>query len=136
MGPITIIIFKMSFIKIISIMSYIFTEIPQMRYIGAIWAVKSNFMILPHCHPVRSAELHLFSDKFYVLYFCLEMSYKMEKCPILKDVLYFSKSCVRVLAIVQPALVQTMSSPCFNCYIVIYKKFCYKVTSVTKLFLN
>ena len=25
------------------------------------------------------------------------MSYKMEKCPILKDVLYFSKSCVRVL---------------------------------------
>ena len=61
---------------------------------------------------------------FYVLYFCPEMSYKMEKCPILKDVLYFSKSCVRMLAIVQPALVHTMSSPCFNCYIVIYKKFC------------
>ena len=36
---------------------------------------------------------------FNVLYFCPEMSYKMEKCPILKDVLYFSKSSVRVLLI-------------------------------------
>ena len=77
--------------------------------------VKSNFVILSNCHPVGSTQWNVLADKFdvvnwavagrrpakkffpHVLYFCVEMSYKIEKCPILKDVLYFSKSSVTVL---------------------------------------